>query len=68
MIIAKNQDGNMFELFDVKTIEDIDGNSVQIPQSIGWFSLQSLESQKENLLIKIANIEEQIGAINSLNN
>jgi len=65
--IAKPQINNdYYELFEIKTIKDINDNDVQISQSIGTYSLADLEVQKENLQKEIASIDEKINTIKDL--
>jgi hypothetical protein len=65
--IAKPQTNNdYYELFEIKTIKDINDNDVQISQSIGTYSLADLETQKENLQKEIASIDEKINTIKDL--
>ena len=56
----------MYELFTTETIIDINDRPVTIPKSIGTFSLSQLEAEKANILIRIADIEEKIEAINDM--
>ena len=60
------QGQDRYELFVVQTVKDIDGNDVQIPQSIGSFSIPELESQKTSYQSEIDKINEKIKAINEL--
>lgn len=55
-----------FELFTVETVEDVNGNPVQIKKSIGRFRLDQLQAQKEALLKQIADIDEKIAAIQAI--
>jgi hypothetical protein len=69
MYIAKPQQetsNEYYELFEIKTIKDINDNDVQISQSIGTYSLADLETQKENLQKEIASIDEKINTIKDL--
>jgi len=71
MIIAKqiNQevvDNGQYELFTTETVQDVDGNEVVIPRSIGQYSLAQLEQEKANYLLAIASVDEKISAIESL--
>ena len=55
-----------FELFTQETLKDINGKNVIVPRSIGQYSLEQLEAEKENYNNAIASIEEKIAAINSI--
>jgi len=71
MINAKHiapveQNSDRFELYTVQTVKDINGIDVQVPQSIGTYSIAELESQKASLLKEIDLIDEKIDAINEL--
>lgn len=55
-----------YELFAVKTMLDINANEVQILESIGSYSLQDLNEQKNNLLMQIDSINIKIDSINSI--
>lgn len=69
-IIAQQQteqvSNEYFELFEVVPMEDADGNTVNVKQSIGQYSKAQLEQQKTNLQNSITEIEEKIAAINAL--
>lgn len=66
-MFAKKQESvvssEYYELFIVETVKDVDGNDVEIPRSIGQYSLAQLESEKTNYLNAIAKVEEKIAAI-----
>lgn len=62
---AQTQNGR-FELFTTQMVQDVAGNSVTIPQSIGIYSIEELEQQKNMHLNEIAKIDEKIDAINSI--
>ena len=47
---------------------DINANEVQILESIGSYSLQDLNEQKNNLLMQIDGINEKINSINNIIN
>jgi hypothetical protein len=74
-IIAKpiNQevvDNGYYELFTTEILKDIDGNEVEIPRSIGQYSLAQLEQEKSNAITNhetyIESLNEKITAINNL--
>jgi len=60
--------GRIFELFEAKTVKDMNDNDVTIPQSIGIYSLEDLNREKDLLTAKIAEIDIKISAINDLLN
>ena len=62
----KAQVSEEFELFTIETVEDVNGNPVQIKKSIGRFRLDQLQAQKEALLKQIADIDEKIAAIKAI--
>jgi hypothetical protein len=62
----ENQNTDHYELFEIKTIKDINDNDVQVSQSIGTYSVEDLERQKESLQEEITEIDEKITAIESL--
>lgn len=55
-----------YELFTVRTMVDIDNNEVQVLESIGFYSLQELNEQKNNLLMQIESINYKINSINHI--
>ena len=55
-----------YELFQPVTMTGIDGTEVQVLQSIGVYSLNSLVYQKEQLELQIADVESKIAAIQQL--
>lgn len=61
-------DNGMYELFEEQVVKDVKGNDVTIPKSIGTFSLQQLNADKQRYLDMITSIEEKITAINNLKN
>ena len=63
---AKAQIDEEFELFTIETVEDVDGNPVQVKKSLGRFRLDELEAQKSILQEQIDDIDEKINAINTL--
>lgn len=67
MIQAKQTSDSQYELYSIKIMTDINGNEVQVPQSIGKFSLINLETEKSGLLAAIDVIDEKINSINLLN-
>lgn len=70
MFIAKNvsvaQNNDQFELFKTITMKGVDGEDVEVLQSIGYYSLAQLEAEKQNYLNAIAEIEDKISSIESL--
>ncbi len=72
MIIAKNLTGpevksqERFELFEIKTMKDVNDKNVNIPVSIGTYTLMQLTKEKEDVLARVAVIDERIKAINDL--
>ena len=56
-----------YELFTVKTLLDINANEVQILESIGSYSLQELNEQKNSLLAQIDLIDVKINSIIQIN-
>lgn len=67
MYIAKQQTSNeYYELFEIKTIKDINDVDVQVAQSIGQYSLADLNAEKERLQNEIADIDVKISTIESL--
>lgn len=70
MFIAKNvsvaQNNDQFELFKTITMKGVDGEDVEVLQSIGYYSLAQLEDEKQNYLNAIAEIEDKISSIESL--
>ncbi len=71
MIIAKqvNQevvDNGYYELYKPVEMTGVDGEKVDVLQSIGSYSLAQLESEKQNYLDAITEVEEKITAINNL--
>ena len=61
-----DQAQDRYELFVVQTIKDINGIDVQVPQSIGTYSIAELEAQKVSFQEQIDKIDEKIEAINEL--
>jgi hypothetical protein len=59
---------NYYELFTIEKIKDMNGDEVEIPRSIGQYSITNLEMEKENLLKMIVDIDEKITAIETLIN
>ena len=67
MYIAKQQTSNeYYELFEIKTIKDINDVDVQVAQPIGQYSLADLNAEKERLQNEIADIDVKISTIESL--
>jgi len=71
MIIAKqtNQEqpnNKYYELFQPIEMIGLDGKNTKVLQSIGSYSIEQLEVEKQNLLSAIASIDEKIEAINNL--
>jgi hypothetical protein len=71
MIIAKqtNQEqpnNKYYELFQPIEMIGLDGKNTKVLQSIGSYSIEQLEAEKQNLLSAIASIDEKIEAINNL--
>lgn len=65
--IATVQENNgQYELFNTVTMKGVDGEDVQVLQSIGYYSISQLEAEKTNLQNAIASVDEKIAAINSL--
>jgi len=70
-IIAKpvetvQENNGQYELFNTVTMKGVDGEDVQVLQSIGHYSLAQLEAEKQNYLNAVASVEEKISAIESL--
>ena len=69
-MFAKKQESivssEYYELFTTETVKDIDGNDVEIPRSIGQYSIANLEMEKQNLLNAIASVEEKLAIISAL--
>lgn len=55
-----------YEFFTTEVVTDVNDNEVEIPKSIGWFTISQLESEKAMLLSRIAEIDEKLKAIGSL--
>ena len=71
MIIAKqtNQEqpnNKYYELFQPIEMIGLDGKNTKVLQSIGSYSIEQLEAEKQNLLNEIEKIEEKITAIENL--
>lgn len=69
--IAKKQNqeqtvSEYYELFTTETVQDINGNEAVIPRSIGHYSVAQLESEKASYQNQIAEIDNKISAIESL--
>lgn len=60
------EDTDRYELSVVKTVEDVKGVEVQVPQSIGQYSVSDLESQKVEYQKMIDEIDEKLLAISNL--
>jgi hypothetical protein len=65
-IAPLEQNSDRYELYTVQTIKDINGIDVQVPQSIGTYSIAELEAQKVSFQEQIDIIDEKIKAINEL--
>lgn len=63
---AKKIDDDNYELFKTETMEDVSGNSVSIPVSIGTYSLANLNSLKEEMNKQVEEVDNKINAINLL--
>lgn len=50
------------EFFKTKVVKDVKGNDVEIPESIGVFSKEGLLREKEDLLTRLADIDEKLKA------
>lgn len=55
-----------YELFTTATAEGVDGEEVEIKQSLGRFRTDQLENEKKNLLAQIAEVDAKLEAIASL--
>lgn len=67
MITAEKSEMNLsYKLYTVETLKDVNGNEVQVPKLIGNCSIEQLESQKNSYLAMIADIDEKLKAIASL--
>ena len=70
MIIAKKQSQEVvdgyYELYKPATMTGIEGEEVQVLQSIGTYSIEQLNQEKDNYEAQIVSIEEKITAINNL--
>lgn len=65
--VATVQENNgQYELFNTVTMKDVNGDDVQVLQSIGYYSISQLEAEKQNYLTAITSVDEKIDAINSL--
>lgn len=65
--VATVQENNgQYELFNTVTMKNVNGEDVQVLQSIGYYSITQLEQEKQGYLNAIASIEEKIDSINSL--
>ena len=69
--IAKKQNqeqaaSEYYELFTTETTQDVNGNEVVIPRSIGHYSVAQLESEKASYQNQIAEIDNKISAIEAL--
>lgn len=69
-MFAKKQESvvssEFYELFVTETVKDIDGNDVEIPRSIGQYSLAQLNQEKTNYETAIVKVEEKISVIEAL--
>lgn len=69
MIVAKqitSNESGRYQLFINKTIKDINDNDVVIPESIGTFSIDDLNNQKNYFLSEIVKIDEKLTAIGNI--
>ena len=71
MIIAKQTNQSQpsneyFELFQPAKGVDLEGNEIDVLQSIGSYSIAQLEQEKTSYQQMITSIEEKITAINNL--
>jgi hypothetical protein len=70
MIIAKEQQAQQtvgyYELFQPAKAIGMNGEEIDVMQSVGSYSLQQLESEKVNYNNAISKIDEKIEAINIL--
>jgi len=57
-----------FQLFTIDTVKDINETDVQIPRSIGIYTLVSLTTEKTRLLERLKELDNQINAINDIIN
>ena len=63
---AKKIDDDNYELFKTETMEDVSGNPVSIPVSIGVYSFAGLNSLKEDMNKQVDEVDNKINAINLL--
>lgn len=73
MIIAKKQNQEVvnngyYELFTPTTMTGVNGEEVQVLQSIGTYSKEQLLQEISNYETMIANTQDKIDAINELEN
>lgn len=69
MFAEKKEDvvsSEYYEIFTVEKVKDIDGNDVDIPRSLGQYSLVELENQKNSFLAEVAKLDEKIDIIKAL--
>ena len=72
MIIAKpieteQLNNGQYELFSPITMKGVDGEDVQVLQSIGHYSLEQLEQEKVMTQSQIVEVDKKITAIEDLN-
>ena len=73
MIIAKKQnqevvENGYYELFQPATMTGVDGEDVQVLQSIGTYSKEQLLQEISQYESMIASVQDKIDAINELEN
>ena len=56
---------DFFELFATESLQDINGDDVTIPKSLGRFSVETLEKERATLVAQIAEIDIKLDAINT---
>ena len=57
---------DIYELFKIVEVEDVEGNKVNIKKSIGTYTIDRLNRDKERFNSQIDEIEEKITAINNI--
>lgn len=73
IIVKKETQKDSYELFEIQEKEDINDKKVQIPVSIGKYSINRLEQELINIDFRLSKLQEEklktqklIDAINNL--